>query len=99
MSQAPIKKTLQFLTDENIQFVDLRFTDTRGKEQHVTVNADVVDDDFLKNGKMFDGSSIAGWKNINTSDMILKPTLDHLIIDPFFEEATLILRCDVIDPA
>jgi glutamine synthetase len=97
-SATDIKKTLKLIKDEDVQYVDLRFTDTHGKEQHVSVSADIVDADFLKLGKMFDGSSIAGWKNIDASDMVLMPNLDKLTIDPFFEEATLILRCDILEP-
>lgn len=98
MSEETIKKTLAFIEENEIQYVDLRFTDTHGKEQHISVSAAIVDDAFLKNGKAFDGSSIVGWKGINESDMILISDLNKLIADPFFEEATLILRCDVIDP-
>lgn len=92
-------KVLAFIKEKKIHFVDLRFTDTRGKEQHVTVPTDVVDQDFFIDGKMFDGSSIAGWKNISASDMILMPDLSAgVFIDPFFDEATLVFRCDVIEP-
>jgi glutamine synthetase len=90
---------LQTIKDEDVKYVDLRFTDTHGKEQHVSVGVGVVDDEFLKLGKMFDGSSIAGWRHIHDSDMILRPDLNTAFIDPFFEEATLVLRCDIIDPA
>ncbi|MDF3055590.1 MAG: glutamate--ammonia ligase, partial [Gammaproteobacteria bacterium] len=93
-----IKKALAFIQEEEVQYADLRFTDTHGKEQHISVTSDVVDEEFLEKGKMFDGSSIAGWKNIDASDMILIPDLSKLAIDPFFEESTLILRCDVYDP-
>jgi glutamine synthetase len=99
MSKESIAKVLTLIQEEEVQYVDLRFTDTHGKEQHVTVSAEVVDADFLTQGKAFDGSSIDGWKGINESDMILMPSLNKLIIDPFFEESTLILRCDVIDPS
>ena len=90
---------LKIIKDEDVRFVDLRFTDTRGKEQHVTVPASQVDEDFLEEGKMFDGSSIAGWKGINESDMTLMPEPDSAVIDPFFEELTLNLRCDVLEPS
>lgn len=96
---ADTSTVLNFIKEHQIEFVDLRFTDTRGKEHHVSVLAETVDQDFLLDGKMFDGSSIAGWKGIERSDMILKPELDPLIIDPFFERPTLILRCDVLDPS
>ena len=90
---------LNMIKENNIKFVDLRFTDTRGKEQHVTVLSHTVDEDFFVDGKMFDGSSIAGWKGINESDMILMPEEDTAVLDPFADEMTLNLRCDVIEPA
>ena len=90
---------LKMLKDKEVQFVDFRFADTRGKEQHVTVPAHTVDEDLFEDGKMFDGSSIAGWKGINESDMILMPDTATAVIDPFSEETTLILRCDVIEPS
>src|SRR5574340_808940 len=93
------KDVLDLITKENAKFVDFRFTDTRGKEQHVTVPAHSVSEELFEDGKMFDGSSIAGWKGINESDMILLPEADSAVIDPFFEETTLNLRCDVIEPS
>ncbi|MFT3741798.1 MAG: type I glutamate--ammonia ligase [Gammaproteobacteria bacterium] len=99
MSEALIHKTLETLQTHNVKFVDLRFTDTRGKEQHVSVPVEVADADFFAEGKMFDGSSIAGWKNIANSDMILRPDLNAIpFVDPFFEEATLVVRCDIVEP-
>lgn len=92
------EKELLEATKNGIKFVDLRFTDLRGKEQHVSIPANLVDKKFLKEGKMFDGSSIAGWRSINKSDMILMPDPSTVLLDPFFESPTLILRCDVIDP-
>jgi glutamine synthetase len=86
------------IKDNEVKFVDLRFTDTRGKEQHVTFPASTIDADSFESGKMFDGSSIAGWKGINESDMILLPDASTAVMDPFFEEPTLILRCDIIEP-
>ncbi len=94
-----MSKTLEMLKEHEVKFVDFRFTDTRGKEQHVTVPASVVDEDILNEGKMFDGSSIAGWKGINESDMILMPDDDTALLDPFAEETTLILRCDIVEPS
>ncbi len=91
--------TLQLIRDKDVKFVDLRFTDTKGKEQHVTVPTTVVDEDLFEDGKMFDGSSISGWKGINESDMILMPDLDSAVLDPFAEACTLNIRCDVIEPA
>ena len=91
-------EVLSLMKEKEVKFVDLRFTDTRGKEQHVSVPSRVVDEDFFTDGKMFDGSSIAGWKGINESDMILMPDPASAVIDPFFEESTLLLRCDVVEP-
>src|SRR5690554_5050548 len=90
---------LKLIKEKGVKFVDLRLTDTRGKEQHVTVPASTVDESFFEDGKMFDGSSIAGWKGINESDMILMPDTSTAVLDVFTEEPTLILRCDVIEPS
>lgn len=92
------ENVLNMMKKNEVKFVDLRFTDTRGKEQHVTVQGDMIDEDFFEEGKMFDGSSIAGWKGINESDMILMPETDTAVLDPFSDEVTLNLRCDVIEP-
>ena len=92
---ASVIKTIQ---DEEVEYVDLRFTDPRGKLQHVTAIVDVVDEDFLTEGWMFDGSSIAGWKAINESDMKLMPDADSAYIDPFYAEKTLCLHCSVVEP-
>ncbi|MDH3692551.1 MAG: glutamine synthetase beta-grasp domain-containing protein, partial [Gammaproteobacteria bacterium] len=96
MSFADVLKSIE---DYKVKFVDLRFTDTRGKEQHVSVPAAIVDETLFEDGKMFDGSSIAGWKGINESDMILLPDAATAVLDPFLQDATLLLRCDVIEPA
>lgn len=93
------EKTLGLIKEHSVKFVDFRFTDTKGKEQHVTVPAQTIEEDTFVDGKMFDGSSIAGWKGINESDMILMPEDDTSVIDPFADEVTLNLRCDVIEPA
>ena len=87
------------ISDDDIQFVDFRFTDTRGKEQHVSVPASTVEESIFESGKMFDGSSIAGWKGINESDMILMPDASTAIVDPFFSDSTMILRCDILEPS
>jgi len=92
------ENVLNMIKENNVKFVDFRFTDTKGKEQHVSVPAHVVDDDLFEDGKMFDGSSIAGWKGINESDMILMPVTESAVLDPFADEVTLNLRCDVIEP-
>ena len=89
---------LRSLKDEEIAYVDLRFTDPRGKLQHVTIVADLVDEDFLDEGMMFDGSSIAGWKSIDKSDMKLMPDPASAYVDPFFAEKTLCLHCSVLEP-
>jgi glutamine synthetase len=88
----------KLIKDKEVKFVDLRFTDPRGKWQHVTFDLSLVDDDFLTQGTMFDGSSIAGWKAINESDMTLVPDLETAVIDPFFAQTTLTLVCDVVEP-
>lgn len=93
------QKILTLIKDNDVKFVDLRFTDTKGKEQHVTIPVSQIDADFFEDGKMFDGSSIAGWKGINESDMVLMPDPSTAVIDPFYEETTLNLRCDVLEPA
>ena len=90
---------VKLIKDKAVKFADLRFTDTRGKEQHVTIPANFVTPDFFVEGKMFDGSSIAGWKGINESDMILLPEAATAVLDPFFADATVNLRCDIIEPA
>ena len=95
MSPADVMKLMK---EKGVKFVDLRLTDTRGKEQHVTVPAHTVDDSFFEDGKMFDGSSISGWKGINESDMILMPDLETAVMDVFTEEPTLNITCDVIEP-
>ena len=93
------KEVLKLIQEKSVKFVDFRFCDTRGKEQHVSVPASTVDDDLFVDGKMFDGSSIAGWKGINESDMILLPDPSTAFIDPFFEDTTLVLTCDVLEPS
>ena len=96
MSAESVLKTIK---SEDVKYIDLRFTDTRGKEQHVTFPVSQFDEDTFESGKMFDGSSIAGWKGIHESDMILKPDTSTAVIDPFFNDKTLIIRCDIIEPA
>jgi glutamine synthetase len=90
---------LKIIKEKEVKYVDFRFCDTRGKEQHVTVPAKAIKEDIFTDGKMFDGSSIAGWKGINESDMILMPDASTAVLDPFFEETTLNLRCNIIEPA
>src|SRR5680860_23784 len=92
-------EVIKMIKDKGVKYVDLRFTDTKGKEQHVSVPARTMDEDAFEDGKMFDGSSIAGWKGINDSDMILMPDTDSAFMDPFFSDPTVVLRCDVIEPS
>jgi len=91
-------KTLGLIKESEAKWVDLRFTDTKGKEQHVSIPAKEVGGEFFEEGKMFDGSSIAGWKGINESDMILMPDDDTAFLDPFTDESTVIVRCNIVDP-
>ena len=91
------KDVLKLIKDKQIEFVDLRFTDPKGKLQHLTMDSTVVDEEMLDKGVFFDGSSIAGWKAINESDMILKPDLERPIIDPFNSHTTLNIFCDILD--
>jgi glutamine synthetase len=92
-------EVLALIKDEDVKFIDFRFTDTIGKEQHVTVPAHTIDDDVFEDGKMFDGSSISGWKGINESDMILMPDPASAVLDIFTDETTLNIRCGVVEPA
>ena len=89
---------LKMMKDNDVKYVDLRFTDTQGKEQHVTIPAHSVDESTFAEGKMFDGSSIAGWKGINESDMILMLDPSTAVLDPFFQDATVNIRCDIVEP-
>jgi glutamine synthetase len=91
-------KILKTLKEKDYEFVDLRFCDTRGKEQHVSLPIKAVDEDLFEEGKMFDGSSISGWKGINESDMVLMPDTETAVEDPFSERKTMIVRCDVLEP-
>jgi glutamine synthetase len=89
---------LKMIKDNGVKFVDFRFTDTRGKEQHVSVPAHTINAEVFTEGKMFDGSSISGWKGINESDMILMPDVNTAVMDPFTDEPSLILTCDIVEP-
>ncbi len=93
-----IEAVLKQIKDEDVAYVDIRFTDTRGKVQHVTVDCDLVDEDFLEEGFMFDGSSIAGWKSIENSDMKLMPDTTSTYLDPFYAEKTLCIHCSIVEP-
>jgi glutamine synthetase len=96
---ATAKDVMKMMTDNEVLFVDLRFTDTKGKEQHVSVPAKMFDEDKFEHGHAFDGSSIAGWKGIEASDMLLMPDSATARMDPFREENTLIVTCDVVEPS
>ena len=98
LKMSDAKKIMEMLKENDISFVDLRFTDTRGKMHHVTQHIDTIDEEALAEGFMFDGSSIAGWKAINESDMCLMPDLSRPYIDPFFAQPTMALFCDVLEP-
>ncbi|MEM0985550.1 MAG: type I glutamate--ammonia ligase [Pseudomonadota bacterium] len=89
---------LKMIQEKDVEYVDLRFTDPRGKMQHVTFHKNMVDADFFEDGQMFDGSSVAGWKAINESDMNLAPDLATAHVDPFYQQTTLAIMCDILDP-
>ncbi|MEP7702558.1 glutamate--ammonia ligase [Paraglaciecola sp. 25GB23A] len=92
------QKAIDLIKSSEAKFVDLRFTDTIGKEQHVSIPAHQVTDSFFEDGKMFDGSSIAGWKGIQESDMVLMPDGDTAVVDPFAEETQVNIRCTILEP-
>ncbi len=92
------KEVLAQIKEKEVKYVDFRFSDPRGKLQHVTFDLSLVDEECLADGQMFDGSSIAGWKAINESDMKLRPDLATAYIDPFYQQTTMFLFCDVLNP-
>ncbi|MFC2534388.1 MAG: glutamine synthetase beta-grasp domain-containing protein, partial [Neisseria elongata] len=97
-----VKDVIKLIEEHEARFVDLRFTDTKGKQHHFTIPTRIVLDDpeeWFENGQAFDGSSIGGWKGIQASDMQLRPDPATAFIDPFFDDVTVVLTCDVIDPA
>ncbi len=94
-----VAEVMQMIRDNEVKFIDFRFTDTRGKEQHVSVPVSQFSESKFVDGHAFDGSSIAGWKGIQASDMILMPDADTVCMDPFRDESTMILTCDVIEPS
>ena len=96
---ANAKSVLQLISQKDVKYVDLRFTDPRGKWQHVSFDVNMVDEDFFAEGQMFDGSSISGWKAINESDMNLMPDCSTAVIDPFMAQPTLAIFCDVLEPS
>ncbi|HPY40126.1 MAG TPA: glutamate--ammonia ligase [Thiolinea sp.] len=94
-----VQDVMNLIKEANVKYVDFRFTDTRGKEHHVSVPISEFNEDIFEDGKMFDGSSIGGWKGINESDMILMPDPESAFIDPFFQDVTLNITCGIVDPA
>ncbi|HEX3346669.1 MAG TPA: glutamine synthetase beta-grasp domain-containing protein, partial [Acetobacteraceae bacterium] len=94
-----VAKVLATLKEHSVEYVDLRFTDPRGKWQHTAQHVSTIDEDVFTDGIMFDGSSIAGWKAINESDMILMPDADTAVMDPFAAKPSLILFCDIVEPS
>ncbi len=93
------QEIIKRIRDEDIEFVDFRFANTLGKEQHVSVPSSAIDEELLTDGKMFDGSSNLGWKGINDSDMVLMPDCEATFLDPFAEHKTLNINCDILEPA
>jgi len=96
MAKTAAEKLLKQVKDDDIKYVDLRFTDPKGKLQHVTFHQSMIDEDLFEDGTMFDGSSIAGWKSIDKSDMVLMPDAETAQLDPFYQEDTLAVFCDII---
>ncbi|WP_107851044.1 glutamate--ammonia ligase [Oceanimonas marisflavi] len=94
-----IETVMDMIKEHDVKFVDLRFTDIKGKEQHISLPVNQINDDFFEEGKMFDGSSMTAWKTIHESDMVLMPDPSTAVMDPFTEDATLNIRCDVLEPA
>lgn len=94
-----VENVEKLIKDNQIEFVDLRFVDMRGVEQHVTFPVSIVEPSLFEEGKMFDGSSIAGWKGINESDMVLLPDPSSAYVDPFYADPTIVISCDILDPA
>ncbi|MBV8651171.1 MAG: glutamine synthetase beta-grasp domain-containing protein, partial [Alphaproteobacteria bacterium] len=93
-----IKKVMSMIKEHDVKYVDFRFTDPRGKWQHLAHHIRTINEDFLAGGVMFDGSSIAGWKAINESDMVLMPDCATAVLDPFAAQTSLIIFCDVHEP-
>ena len=94
-----VGKVMEMLKEHSVEYVDLRFTDPRGKWQHTAQHVSTIDEEVFRDGIMFDGSSIAGWKAINESDMILMPDPDTAVMDPFSAKPSLILFCDIVEPS
>src|SRR6185295_3255150 len=95
---ADFKKVMSMIKEHDVKYVDFRFTDPRGKWQHLAHHIRTINEDFLAGGVMFDGSSITGWKAINESDMILMPDCSTAVLDPFAAQTSLIVFCDIVEP-
>ena len=93
-----VDKVMDMIQEHGVKFVDLRFTDIKGKEQHISFPASQVNEDFFEEGKMFDGSSMVAWKTIHESDMVLMPDPSSAVLDPFTEDVTLNMCCDILEP-
>ena len=93
-----VENVMNMIKENDVKYVDFRFTDPRGKWQHTAQHVSTIDEDIFRDGIMFDGSSIAGWKAINESDMTLMPDTETAVMDPFSAQPLLILFCDVLDP-
>ncbi len=93
-----VKKALELIKAQDAKYVDFRFTDPLGQWQHLAHHISTIDEDLLTEGVMFDGSSIAGWKAINESDMLLKPDCATAVLDPFAAQPTVIIYCDILEP-
>ena len=95
---AAVSKVMEMIKEHSVEYVDFRFTDPRGKWQHTEQHVSTVEEETFTDGIMFDGSSIAGWKAINESDMILKPDLDAVYVDPFSATPMMVVFCDIVEP-
>lgn len=93
-----VESVMSLIKEKNVKFIDLRLTDTHGKEQHLSIPTESFSEEIFEEGTMFDGSSIAGWRSIDNSDMVMMPDPETAMIDPFMQETTLLIRCDVYDP-
>src|SRR5271165_505685 len=99
MANKDVGKVMEMMKEHSVEYVDLRFTDPRGKWQHTAQHASTMDEDAFRDGIFFDGSSIAGWKAINESDMILMPDPETAVMDPFSAKPSLIVVCDIVEPS
>ncbi|MDG2918528.1 glutamine synthetase beta-grasp domain-containing protein, partial [Bisgaard Taxon 10/6] len=98
MANAAIERVFKLIEENDVKFVLLRFTNIKGKEHGVSLPVSAIDEDFFEDGKMFDGSSVEGWKAINKADMLLMPIAETAVVDPFAQIPTLSIRCSIYDP-